>query len=123
MFGKNKRNTTYSKNLLGELNVPYFIVHDLRRTFRSLLPKYEVSEAVSEACLNHKPRGIAGVYNRYNYLEQRRVAHEKMAKVILPMAGFEYYESKQFKTPRACCEHSLTQPALWANEFNFKMAV
>lgn len=114
LFGNNKRNKAYQENGLAK-NLPYFKVHDLRRTFRSLLPKYNVEEAISEATLNHKPRGIVGVYNRYKYLNQRRIAHDKMAKIIFPMAGFEYHNEKIFDTTRVCKGPFPSQNVVWEN--------
>jgi len=115
LFGKNTRNKAYQENILGELGIPYFNAHDLRRTFRSLLPKYNVDEAVGEACLNHKPRGIIAVYNKYKYLDQRRIAHDKMAKVILPMAGFEYRNEKIFNTVRTNKAFSPSPTVTWGS--------
>lgn len=115
LFGKNKRNKAYQENILGSLGIPHFNAHDLRRTFRSLLPKYDVDEAVAEACLNHKPRGIVAVYNRYKYLEQRRVAHEKMANVILPMSGFKYQNDKVFNTARTNKTSSPSLTVTWGS--------
>lgn len=52
-------------------------VHDLRRTFASTLGMLKVEPHIIEACLNHtggKITGIARVYNRYQYLDERRGA-------------------------------------------------
>jgi integrase len=52
-------------------------VHDLRRTFASTLGKLKVEPHIIEACLNHtggKITGIARVYNRYQYFDERRAA-------------------------------------------------
>lgn len=119
LFGKNGSNKGLGENILGNLNVPYFKAHDLRRTFRSLLPKYDVSESVAEACMNHKPRGINGVYNRYKYLSQRRIVHDIVAKTILPLAGFEYCQDQQFNTARECKITSSSHSVVWSNNFNF----
>lgn len=45
------------KNLLGEAGIEYFVVHDLRRTCRSLLAEIGVQNDIAERCLNHKIRG------------------------------------------------------------------
>lgn len=115
LFGKNKKSSVFKEDILGRLNVPHFCAHDLRRTYRSLLPKFDVEEAVAESSLNHKPRGITAVYNRYKYLNQRRIAHDKMAKIILPMAGFEYCNDTIFKQTRECKIYSHSSPARWQN--------
>jgi len=119
LFGKNKRNKAYQQNMLGEQKIPYFRCHDFRRTFRSLLPKYDVEEIVAEATLNHKPKGIVAVYNRYKYLEQRRIAHDKMAKVILPLVGFESQNDNRFNYSRSCNVMPINSHITWANNLNF----
>ncbi|MBT6272506.1 MAG: tyrosine-type recombinase/integrase [Chromatiales bacterium] len=52
-------------------------VHDFRRTFASTLGQLKVEPHIIEACLNHtggKITGIARVYNRYQYFDERREA-------------------------------------------------
>jgi integrase len=71
-------------NLLGCAGIEHFVVHDLRRTCRSLLSSNGVPPHIAERCLNHKLRGVEGVYDRYDYLEERREALSKIAqKVVL----------------------------------------
>jgi integrase len=53
----------------GEISVENFTVHDLRRTFRSLLARLSVPDYVAERCLNHKLKGVEEIYDRYDYLE------------------------------------------------------
>jgi len=52
-------------------------LHDLRRTLSTGLAKKGWPQHVVEKLLNHKSgvtSGIAGVYNRYQYFEERRAA-------------------------------------------------
>lgn len=51
-----------------------FTVHDFRRTARTHLAMLGVPNDVAERCLNHKIRGIEGVYNQHDYLHERRRA-------------------------------------------------
>lgn len=118
LFGKNGTNKVIGENILGSLNVPCFKAHDLRRTFRSLLPRFGVSKEIAESCMNHKPRGVHGVYNRYDYISQRKEAHDKIAKIILPLAGFEYCEEKQDSLSRDFRITSFS-PTAWTNNLNF----
>jgi integrase len=37
--------------------------HDLRRTFRSLLASEGILGHIAERCLNHKLKGVEGIYN------------------------------------------------------------
>lgn len=69
-------------NILGNAGVEHFVVHDLRRTCRSLLAEIGVTSHVAERCLNHKIRGVEGVYDRYDYFEERKIAFERLASYI-----------------------------------------
>jgi hypothetical protein len=37
---------------------------------------------VGERCLNHKLRGVEGIYDRYDYLGERRQALDAISKLI-----------------------------------------
>lgn len=69
----------------GKLGVEYFSVHDLRRTFRSLLSSLGVPGHIAERCLNHKLKGVEGIYDRYDYLDERREALGLVAGVVAPL--------------------------------------
>jgi integrase len=51
-----------------------FVNHDIRRTVRTHLSALRVSEEVREAVLAHVRPGIKGVYDKYQYLEEKREA-------------------------------------------------
>jgi integrase len=53
--------------------------HDIRRTVRSNLSKLRVTEEAREAVLAHARPGIKGVYDRYDYLDEKREALELWA--------------------------------------------
>lgn len=65
--------------------IAHFTVHDLRRTCRSLLASLGVPGHVAERCLNHKLKGVEGIYNRYDYFEERRDALNKLMTHIAPI--------------------------------------
>jgi len=50
--------------------------HDLRRTLRSRLSMLRIHPEVAEAILAHAKPGIKGVYDRYELLDERRLALE-----------------------------------------------
>ncbi len=52
----------------------HFTVHDMRRTARMHLAALDVPREVAERALNHKLKGIEGIYNRHDYFEERRHA-------------------------------------------------
>ena len=70
----------------GKLGVDHFTVHDLRRNCRSLLASLDVPSHVAERCLNHKVRGVEGIYDRYDYFDERKEALGKVAESISPLA-------------------------------------
>jgi integrase len=54
------------------MNIEHFTVHDLRRTAATNLSEQEYNTDVIEKALNHKLKGVRGVYNRAQYATQRR---------------------------------------------------
>lgn len=59
--------------------VPDWILHDLRRSLRTHLPGMKVSGEIGERILGHKLAGVAGIYDRYSYFDEKREALEKWA--------------------------------------------
>lgn len=72
-------------NALGDAGLEHFTVHDMRRTCRSLLASIGIPSHIAERCLNHKLKGVEGIYNRYDYLDERREALEKLADILAPI--------------------------------------
>jgi integrase len=62
--------------------IAHWTLHDLRRTARSLMARAGVKEEVAERCLAHVIGGVAGVYNRHQYLEEKRLAFEALAALV-----------------------------------------
>ena len=82
LFGKKVRPGRPAENKLGKAGLEHFTIHDLRRSCRSLLSEVGTAGEVAERCLNHKLKGVAGIYDRYDYLNERRKAHNKVAAKI-----------------------------------------
>jgi integrase len=60
-------------------------LHDLRRTAASGMAGLGIAPHVVEAVLNHKSgtiKGVAAVYNRYNYSAEKRAALEAWARAL-----------------------------------------
>ncbi|WP_448566024.1 tyrosine-type recombinase/integrase [Thalassotalea ganghwensis] len=72
----------------GKLPVEHFTVHDLRRTCRSLLASNGVAGHVAERCLNHKLKGIEGIYDRYDYLNERKEALDGISAMLAPVINY-----------------------------------
>jgi len=52
-------------------------LRDIRRTFRSTLPRLKVTRDVAEVLLNHAPAVLDEIYDRYDRLEEKRAALQK----------------------------------------------
>jgi integrase len=57
-------------------------LHDLRRTAKTLMVRAGVSNHVSERVLGHVIAGVEGVYDQYDYLQEKRDALKKLAGEI-----------------------------------------
>jgi integrase len=66
-----------------------FTIHDFRRTARTQLAELGVAPHVAEACLNHKPKGVEGVYNRHSYFAERRAALQSWADLLVQIEAGE----------------------------------
>ena len=95
LFGKKvDGNKQPYENLLGKAGIEHFTIHDLRRTCRSLLASLGVQGHIAERCLNHKLKGVEGIYNRHDYLEDRREALNLLSDQISPLIDIK--PSKSF---------------------------
>jgi integrase len=76
-------NYSRHKQAIDEISgVRDWVVHDLRRTARSLMSRAGVSGDHAERCLGHVIGGVRGVYDRHEYLEEKRRAFEALAAQI-----------------------------------------
>jgi integrase len=57
-------------------------LHDLRRTARSLMSRAKVDSDHAERCMGHVIGGVRETYDRYEYLEEKRAAFEKLAGLL-----------------------------------------
>jgi hypothetical protein len=62
------------------VDLPHWVNHDVRRTVRSNLSRLKITEEAREAVLAHARPGIKGVYDVYDYLDEKREALELWAK-------------------------------------------
>jgi len=80
LFGQEAGKKKQPPNLMGDME--HFTVHDLRRTCRTLLAKQGTPGHVAERCLNHKLKGVEGIYDRYDYFDERKEALNKLTDKI-----------------------------------------
>jgi integrase len=59
-----------------------WVVHDLRRTARSLLSRAGVASDHAERCLGHVIPGVRGVYDRHEFYEEKARAFEALAAQV-----------------------------------------
>lgn len=76
----------------------HWVHHDLRRTARTLMTASGVSEDHAERVIGHKIGGVRGVYNRWDYFNEKARALELLAEVVGKIVG----HSKR----KAYCEQS-----------------
>lgn len=69
----------------GKIPLEHFTVHDLRRTSRTLMSQQKVLREIAERCLNHKIKGVEGIYDRWSYFDERKEAQEKLAVILRPI--------------------------------------
>jgi integrase len=62
--------------------MPPWQLHDLRRTAKTLMQRAGVRPDISERVLAHVIPGVEGVYDRYEYLAEKRDALERLASLI-----------------------------------------
>jgi hypothetical protein len=57
----------------------------MRRTARTHMAALGVDYFVAERALNHKVRDVEGVYNQYDYFEERKVTLDQWAQLLVVM--------------------------------------
>ena len=66
----------------GRAPMPSWVLHDLRRTARSLMSRAGVSADIAERVLGHVIPGVRGVYDRHSFLDEKRDALERLARLV-----------------------------------------
>jgi hypothetical protein len=61
---------------------PWTISRDVRRTAKTLMARAGVRPDVSERVLAHVIPGVEGVYDRYEYLTEKRDPLDRLASLI-----------------------------------------
>lgn len=74
-----------AKKQLPIFDTPW-VIHDLRRTFATQMAELGVLPDVADRVLNHvsgTQSGVKGVYQRYQFIKERREALEKWSEYVL----------------------------------------
>ena len=99
----NTLNAALAKHIRPKLiGVENFTIHDFRRTARTHLAALGVDPFTAERCLNHKIKGVEGIYNRHDYFDERKAALNEWAKLLSALEeGRPDYNVMVFKKPFA----------------------
>jgi integrase len=85
-FSKSKaeldRQIAKLRKAAGRPKMPRWTLHDLRRTGRTLMSRAGVPDDHAERAMGHVIGGVRGVYNRYEYLDEKRKAFEALAGLV-----------------------------------------
>jgi integrase len=83
LFGKKTGKLNSSTgDVLGKAEIGYFVIHDIRRSTRTIMSKNKVRAEVAEKAINHVKKGVEGIYNRDTFFEERVEAHGIMAELV-----------------------------------------
>ena len=83
LFGKKTGKLSSSTgDVLGKAGIDYFVIHDIRRSMRTIMSKNKVRSEVAEKAINHVKKGVEGIYNRDAFFEERVEAHAVMAGLV-----------------------------------------
>jgi integrase len=66
----------------GREKMPRWTLHDLRRTARSLMSRAKVPADHAERVIGHVIGGVRETYDRYEYLDEKSAALEKLAGLV-----------------------------------------
>ena len=67
--------------------VPHWVLHDLRRTARSLMSRAGVVPDTGERVIGHSIPGVRGVYDRHSYFDEKKDALERLAVLVKQIAA------------------------------------
>lgn len=81
-MGRNTPDRALRRFLIREGVQPRFTPHDLRRTAASKMASLGVSRLTIEKVLNHTDQTVTGIYDRHNYLAEKRLALEKWGNTL-----------------------------------------
>lgn len=80
-----------------EHGLDHFTIHDMRRTARTCLAELGVSSEVAERSLNHRLKGVEGIYNLHDYFDERKQALAMWANLLVSFEKGETYNVIPFE--------------------------
>jgi integrase len=83
----------------GRAPMERWTLHDLRRTARTLMSRARIEPDHAERALGHIIGGVRGVYDKFEYLDEKRAAFEALAalvsRILKPTANVEELASRR----------------------------
>jgi integrase len=64
------------------LKIEPWVIHDLRRTARSLMARAGIRPDIAERVMGHAIGGVKGVYDRHSYADEKRDALARLAALV-----------------------------------------
>ncbi len=86
--------------IIRELNMEGWGAHDLRRTARTIMGRLKVKPYIAEKVLGHSAGRIEKTYDRHDYLDDKRIALDKLGREIDRITGAQV-EGKVIKLRRS----------------------
>lgn len=80
------RGVARCQDRMQELGIDPFTLHDLRRTCRTGLSRLKVQPHIAERVLNHTQKRIAGTYDVWEYMDEKRAALDSWASHLQGLA-------------------------------------
>jgi integrase len=77
--GFSQAKTAFDRKLSG---IAPWVIHDLRRTARSLMSRAGISSEHAEKVMGHTIAGVEGVYDRHRYDDEKAAALAKLAMLV-----------------------------------------
>jgi integrase len=62
--------------------IPHWVLHDLRRTAKTLMTRAGVLPHISERVLGHAIEGVEGVYDQHDYFAEKSDALKKLGALV-----------------------------------------
>jgi integrase len=82
------RSTKDARRKLKQLSgIHDWTAHDLRRTARTIMSRLKIKQHIRERVLNHAQGGVVGVYDQYDYLQEKADALNKLGREIDRILG------------------------------------
>ncbi len=80
--GHSNAHQVHKRRFDAKVKIKPWVIHDLRRTARSLMSRAGVPSATAERVMGHVIRGVEGVYDRHEYLEEKADALKRLAGLV-----------------------------------------